>query len=241
VFLFMEKTYVDGKTVNVRTKHMLDMWQFNALHNFYVIQGSYNSGVGASAGTHDGGGALDLSVSGVRDVKWAVKQGRLAGFAAWYRPTYPGLWSAHIHAIAIGDADLSSGARAQVAEYYAGQDGLAGYGKDPDPRVHPIRVWPKVRLKRVSLLVAWSQFRAKKPAPRVAVKRIQWVLNEKLGTSLPIDGVAGPLTRAAYKRWEVKCGAPEPDGIPGPISLRKLGKGRFKASVHSWEKLPRNK
>jgi hypothetical protein len=237
----MEKTTVDGKTVNVRTKHMLDMWQFNALKNFYVIQGSYNRGVGASAGTHDGGGALDLSVSGVGSITNMVKQGRLAGFAAWYRPTIPGLWGAHVHAIAIGDDDMSSGARAQVAEYYAGQDGLAGSGRDQGPRLKKIPVWPNVPLKRVSMLVAWSQFRAKRPAKRTTVMRIQWVLNEKLGTNLPVDGVAGPMTRAAYKRWEVKCGAPTRDGVPGTISLKRLGKGRFKVNTLSFEKLPRNK
>src|SRR6478752_3609144 len=114
----MERTTVDGRTVNKRTADMLALWQFNALTNYYVVQGSYNAGgVSASAGTHDGGGALDLSVYGFDNEKWHVKQGRLAGFAAWYRPTRPGLWNEHIHAIAIGDPEASSGAKQQVDEY----------------------------------------------------------------------------------------------------------------------------
>ena len=81
----MKRTTVDGKTLNQRTADMLAMWQFNSLRDFYVVQGSYNTGVSASAGTHDGGGAVDLSVYGLGttgDKKWHVKQGRLSGFAA---------------------------------------------------------------------------------------------------------------------------------------------------------------
>ncbi len=57
------------------------------------------------------------------------------GFAAWFRPTIPGLWDKHIHAIAVNDTDLSSGAAAQVSEYYRGFDGLAGDGRDQGPQV----------------------------------------------------------------------------------------------------------
>lgn len=239
----MERTTVDGKTVNKRTAAMLRLWQFNSLTDFYVLQGSYNSSVGASAGTHDGGGAVDLSVHGLGSLsskKYHVKQGRLAGFAAWYRPTISGLWSEHIHAIAIGDDEMSSGARTQVIEYYNGDDGLAGSGNDQDPRVYPIPVYPHVPLKKISLLVAYRQFKAKKPAPRTTVKRIQWVLNEKTDATLICDGVAGPATRAAYKRWERKISAPEQDGVPGRPSLTRLGNGRFRVSFLSYEKMRRN-
>lgn len=236
----MKRTTVDGKTVNERTLAMLRMWQFNSLTDYWVSQGSYNAGgVSASAGTHDGGGAVDLSVYGLGDLsdkKWHVKQGRLAGFAAWYRPTYPGLWNEHIHAIAIGDDELSSGARAQVSAYYNGRDGLAGNRVDPDPRLREIKVWPNVRLKKVSLLVVYRQFKSKKPVPRTAVKRVQWVLNEKLGTKLIVDGVAGPATRNAYKQWEKKIGADKPEGLPGRPSLKELGKGRFDVSWLGYEK-----
>lgn len=97
-----------------------------------VVQGSYSRGVGASAGTHDRGGALDLSVAGLT----AAQRGRLvralreAGFAAWLRrrPTFT---SDHIHAIAIGDPDLPASARRQVRDYLNGRDGLAGDRRDP--------------------------------------------------------------------------------------------------------------
>ncbi len=236
----MKRTTVDGKTLNQRTADMLAMWQFNALRDFYVVQGSYNRGVSASAGTHDGGGALDLSTYGwgdLKDKKWIVKQGRLCGFAAWLRPTRPGLWNEHVHGIAIGDGEADPSAKAQVAEYYRGGDGLVGSASDPDPRVKPIPVWPNRPLKKVSGLVAYRQFKAKKPAPRMTVKRIQWVLNEKLdGPNLVVDGVAGPATREAYKRWERKIGAPATDGVPGKFGLNKLGAGRFKVGWLSYEK-----
>lgn len=235
----MKRTTVDGRVVNVRTAEMLKMWEFNSLQNYYVLQGSYNRSVSQSGGTHDGGGAIDLSVYGLGDVaskKWHVKQGRLAGFAAYYRPTLPGEWNEHIHAVAIGDPELSGAASRQVVSYYHGRDALASNNVDPDPRVKPIPVWPKRPLKSVNLLTAYRQFRAKDPKPKMAVKRIQWVLNEKLGLDLKVDGIAGRTTRDAYKRWERKVNAPGTDGVPGRYSLRKLGEGRFKVSTLTFER-----
>jgi hypothetical protein len=236
----MRKTVEDGKTLNQRTADMLALWEFNSMTHFYVVQGSYNAGgVAQSAGTHDGGGAVDLSTYGLgtlADKKWHVKQGRLAGFAAYLRRTITGLWNEHIHAIAIADPEASAGARAQVKEYYAGGDALVGPAPDPDPRVHPIRVYPDVKLKKISYLVAYQQFRAKKPTKKMTVARIQWVLNEKLGTNLVCDGVAGKKTREAFKLWEKRIKAKRVDGVPGKYSLKELGKGRFVVSTVSYEK-----
>lgn len=107
-----------------------------------LFQGSYHGGVGASAGTHDGGGALDFNTEGrsAREIHVMVEALRRAGFAAWHRP-----WSDdHIHAIAIGDRDLSSEARAQVTEYFRGGDGLIGSAPDPHRDIgRPIPAWAK--------------------------------------------------------------------------------------------------
>lgn len=234
----MKRTTVDGQTLNVRTADMLALWQFNCLTDFLVVQGSYNAGgVQASAGTHDGGGALDLSVFGwtASFKDFVVRQGRLAGFADWHRVPSQGPWGEHIHAIAIGDPELSQGARQQVVEYRQGQDGLADHGRDDGPRV-VILLYPHTRLKKVSLLSAWAQFRVKTPKSRASVARIQWVLNEKLGTNLVVDGVAGKKTRDAYKIWENRVGGKRANGIPGRFSLGKLGEGRFVPGVIAWEK-----
>jgi hypothetical protein len=98
----------------------------------WLTQGSYSTSVSASAGTHDGGGALDISVSGMSrsDVRKAVKALRKAGFAAWHRG--PPSFIPHIHGIAIGDRDASPSAKAQVRDYRRGLDGLAYSRPDPD-------------------------------------------------------------------------------------------------------------
>lgn len=124
-------------TLNARTIAMLDHAQRiyaagGGFMNFrqLITQGSYNpGGVTASFGTHDGGGAVDISVRSPLD--WSVQNAeiepmidalRLAGFAAWLRAPgelYPNS-PIHIHAIAVGDAELSPIARQQI-------DGAFGY------------------------------------------------------------------------------------------------------------------
>lgn len=101
-------------------------------------QGGFNrGGVVASAGTHDGGAAMDLSVNGMSSAQIAttVRLARECGWAAWYRPYVKGLWPRHIHMIRVGDSTASAGAKAQVTAYRRGRDGLAGNGKDTGPTV----------------------------------------------------------------------------------------------------------
>lgn len=137
-----------GVTMNVRTKTMLLKAEAIA-HKmgvpvpFQISQGSYNHSVSASAGTHNGGGALDI-----RDVMYSrstqlkmVKALRQAGFAGWSRGHGDGM-PQHIHAIAIGDRQMSSAARAQVSDYFHGRNGLANHGKDGDAAVgRPYPAW----------------------------------------------------------------------------------------------------
>ncbi len=106
-----------------------------------LSQGSYNpGGVGASAGTHDGGGAVDVSISDLGTTqRWeVVKALRTVGFAAWLRTPDQGPWPYHIHAIAIGDTDLSIAARNQVADYYVGKNGLASHAGDNTPDAYRV-------------------------------------------------------------------------------------------------------
>jgi hypothetical protein len=131
-----------GKTVNTRTRAMLQEAQRRAGRVLTLSQGSYHPGVGSSAGTHDGGGVVDISVSGMTSSTRTnvVRQLREVGFAAWYRTAIPGVWGPHIHAVAISDPDLASQAQAQVGDYYLGRDGLAGHGPDTGPAVSK-RTW----------------------------------------------------------------------------------------------------
>ena len=101
-----------------------------------ITQGSYSDAVAASFGTHSGGGAVDLSVmrKGTYTVLWddvepLLRALRVSGFAAWLRE-YGELHSdspIHIHAIAIGDRELSEAAENQLtgpAGYFRGYSGL---------------------------------------------------------------------------------------------------------------------
>lgn len=131
------KSSMDGETVNARTAAMIKEAEDKAGENLSLTQGSYSSGTGASAGTHDGGGAVDISVSGV-DVDGTVKALRQVGFAAWHRTPDQGNWGAHIHAVAISDTDMSPEAQKQIGDYYLGRNGLEGGGDDDGPQVKKV-------------------------------------------------------------------------------------------------------
>lgn len=132
------KTTMDGQTVNARTADMIEAAEGKADQNVTLTQGSYNTGVGSSAGTHDGGGAVDISVSGLSDRDGVVKALRQVGFAAWLRTPEQGDWPYHIHAVAISDTDMSPAAQAQIGDYYKGLNGLASHGKDDGPQVRKV-------------------------------------------------------------------------------------------------------
>jgi SH3 domain-containing protein len=132
-----DRLQISESTLNLRTLAMLDHAQevYQAAGGILrfrdvIMQGSYNPGaVNASFGTHDGGGAVDLSARDpltgdvlAREIPMMIRALRVAGFAAWLRDVgelYRGS-PIHIHAIAIGDAELSEAARGQI-------DGTFGY------------------------------------------------------------------------------------------------------------------
>ncbi len=151
------------KRVNTRTKNMLTAADRMVSWQITVSQGSYcvlqKSGCAkASAGTHDGGGSIDVKVSSLTTTqRWqTVKALRAVGFAAWLRVPSQcgGCWPAHIHAVAIGDTDmyqtnLKYTNRDQVADYFVGRNGLANHGTDDTPT--------KYRVK----FTTWEQFVAR--------------------------------------------------------------------------------
>jgi len=132
---------VNGWTVNQRTLAMLAHTQelYGGeldITEYGITQGSYHDNGSASFGTHLGGGAVDLSVirRGTYTVLWddvepLLHALRTAGFAAWlrdYDELYPDS-AVHIHAIAIGDQELSQPAQDQLtgpAGYFRGYNGL---------------------------------------------------------------------------------------------------------------------
>jgi hypothetical protein len=100
-----------------------------------------------SLGTHDGGGIVDLAVpdptgTGFKEIEPLVRALRAAGFAAWFRDETDGFYgNAHIHAVAIGDKDLSPEAKDQltgIAGYFRGSNGLTGEFQQQDRHGGPI-------------------------------------------------------------------------------------------------------
>lgn len=95
-----------------------------------IIQSAYNTGVPASAGTHDYDAALDTSITGL-DWWTAQRFLRESGWAAWYR--YPPAFSSyHIHMVSIGYGSAPVGVYipGQVDDYYNHRSGLSGHYAD---------------------------------------------------------------------------------------------------------------
>ncbi|MEW1914251.1 peptidoglycan-binding protein [Kitasatospora sp. NPDC085895] len=133
----------NGYTVNTRTQDMLTEAERLLGFKLTLSQGSYNPGGDpTSAGTHDGGGVVDISVDGMSSsTRTSVAKAlRQVGFAAWVRNPNQGDWPWHIHAAAISDTDLSTQAQHQTGDYYLGLNGLANQAADDGPRI-PIQTW----------------------------------------------------------------------------------------------------
>ena len=132
---------VNGWILNQRTLVMLAHAQElyggeQEITGYAITQGSYTASESASFGTHSGSGAVDLSILRRdtyivlwEDVEPLLRALRTAGFAAWLREPdelYAGS-PIHIHAIAIGDQELSVAAEEQLtgaAGYFRGYSGL---------------------------------------------------------------------------------------------------------------------
>jgi hypothetical protein len=143
------------KTINRRTKRMLDIVEGTIQRKLFIVKGSYlnESGSGVSAKTHNGGGTVDIRTfdqGGAAQVKETVLELRRIGFAAWHRTPENSGFDHHIHAVAIGDPELHQQAANQVTAYENGRNGLAGAreGPDPGPRLEPLPpVFPILKVK----------------------------------------------------------------------------------------------
>lgn len=135
-----------GKRVNTRTAAMLRAADGMLSWSITLTQGSYTSSNPDSAGTHDGGGVVDISVSSLSTTqRWqTVRALRTVGFAAWLRTPSDG-FAYHIHANGISDPDMSRSARDQVNDYYYGRNGLANNAADNTPEAYRVALtwWEK--------------------------------------------------------------------------------------------------
>jgi len=141
---------INGLSLNRRTylmlQHAAEIYSGEIeITGYAITQGSFHDNGAASFGTHLGGGAVDLSVmrKGTYTILYdeipvLVNALRVAGFAAWFRELnelYPGS-PAHIHAIAIGDKQLSQAAREQLtgkSGYFRSLSGIPVTNGNPTP------------------------------------------------------------------------------------------------------------
>ncbi|GAA1241604.1 peptidoglycan-binding protein [Janibacter melonis] len=144
------RTRYDGHPFATRTVAMLVEASRLSGVEPRVEQGSYSPGTDpTSAGTHDGGGAVDLDAEALTATQRTrhVRSLRRVGFAAWLRTPSQGDWPLHIHAVAINDTDLSTPAQTQVGRYYLGRNGLASNAPDDGPAVTKV-TWEQYRRTR---------------------------------------------------------------------------------------------
>jgi len=127
-----------GKQVNARTRDMLAAADATLTWSLLLDQGSYSTSDPTSAGTHDGGGAVDITATSLTTTqRWeTVRALRTVGFAAWLRTPSQGDWPYHIHAVAVSDTDLSTPAANQIHDYYFGLNGLANHAADDTPTAY---------------------------------------------------------------------------------------------------------
>lgn len=134
----MARVIFEGKRLDDTTRdRLLHARKVSGLA-LVVTQGGYNAGgVAASAGTHDGGGVLDIRTRGLTDEqkKRAVLELRRAGFVAWLRTRAQGFDVEHIHAVELASTTLSAAAQRQVDAWRKGRNGLASGRPDDGPKV----------------------------------------------------------------------------------------------------------
>lgn len=149
-----------GKTARMgrRTAAHVDytIWRLSVKHpraKFHIIQSAYNTGVAASAGTHDRDGCLDVYIEGL---DWWDQQRflRECGWAAWYR--YPPTFGRHIHMISLGcPGPLGEFVPGQIRDYYnhalglknqhhSGADG-SWFPPDIDATIFDYSAWLKIK------------------------------------------------------------------------------------------------
>lgn len=180
----------EGARLDPRTRDMLVEARRISGLTLRVTQGGFNAGgVSASAGTHDGGGALDISVHGMdaTEIATAIRRLRQVGFAAWHRLPSQGSWVEHIHCIAVGCTSLSAGAAKQVAAYKKGRNGLANNGPDDGDQLYVKNTWESYK----AALVAAT-------GPRVALSSVAYAA--KGGYFHSSQAVAEESARATV-RW----------------------------------------
>src|SRR5262245_14271308 len=141
----MTRVWFEGVQLDERTRDMFLRLRWKTGLPLALTQGSYTNANPGSAGTHSGGGALDIRTTNLTTPEddRLVLTARQLGFAAWLRTPAQGVWPYHLHGIAIGCPDLSDAAARQVTAYKAGRNGLANNLPDDGPGGYRDMTWEK--------------------------------------------------------------------------------------------------
>jgi len=192
----------DGKVVDEITRAALLECEERLGYPLTVVQGSYQAldgnanDVAASAGTHDGGGVVDLLAW---DWENKVHVLRAVGFAAWHRPAVKGVWNEHIHAVLIGNKNLAPSAARQVVAYRDHRDGLKSNLPDNTWHPDPIPVFqmpqPPRSLLPVQHRIVTANLYVKNDHPAATVAKVMAAVKKRF-TFLP-DMIACQETHGA--------------------------------------------
>jgi hypothetical protein len=188
-----------GVLLDSRTADMMEEVATALTGPVYVkpTQGSYSGGVSASAGTHNGGGAIDIAAAQLKPAERQVivKAMRQVGFAAWLRTPEQANWPYHIHGVAVqpkGKNDrgvLSYAAHRQVINYYENKNGLASGKPDDGPRQYVGTTWEKYRASQTGgQTVGWYKYSGK-PSGTLKLKPGVYTRVDVTIPPPPADGV----------------------------------------------------
>lgn len=131
-----QKVVFRGRTVDKKTRAFLLQMEARLGYQLTIVQGSYNHGVSASAGTHDRGGVVDLAPY---DFHRKVKVAADLGAFVWHRPYLAGVWGEHIHLGIRDHGNLAPAAQRQQADWDARppRNGLASHAVMGKNEYHP--------------------------------------------------------------------------------------------------------
>ncbi|GAB3081110.1 hypothetical protein GCM10027053_52110 [Intrasporangium mesophilum] len=199
--------------------------------------GSYSTNA-SSGSTDTGSGHVDFDAEGMTDAQAqrCVTYLRRVGFLAYFRPRSwwsswlkrmrtPG-WQRHIHCLLDDSADLSTAAKAQVAEWKAGGDGLVGPELDNGDRTIVGRTWTQY-LAWLAAVRAAAARAVKVRALQVALRQTpdgRWgAVTERVLSRTKAVRQGGRVTFSSYAlvyRRELQAAwGTTPDGAWGPYTL----------------------
>jgi hypothetical protein len=206
-----------GKTFDKRTAEMLqELASISGSIYIHPTQGSY-SGAAASAGTHTGGGAVDLMHPSwsKADYDTVAELSRKIGFFGSHRTPAQANWPRHCHLIAVqpkGKNDrgvLSSAAHRQVVAYYEGRNGLASGKRDDGPRQYVGTTWESYKRSQIGgQTVSWYKYSGK-PSGVLALKPGTYVKLDATIPAPPRDGVEHRMVYAnVTPTWRLPASDP---------------------------------